>query len=123
MPDSASPMQVFESCLEAPFPNSGRCEQVDALIKETLHIAHRMVLVADPGRSGLEQNEETDLWDDVGTFMLRTSAIMAQFTTSIQEADLVHQAALDKFRRAKERNHLAEYSVLQSLDRKKKMFQ
>lgn len=121
MSDSPSPMQVFESCLEASYPDSGRCEQVDALLRETLHMAHRMVLANDPGRSGSEQEGEADLWDDIGNFMLRTSAVMAEFTEKIQEADLVHQTAVEKFRRVKERNHLAEFSVLKDLDHKKKM--
>lgn len=121
-------MQVFESSLGASLslvdnPDHERAEPVDALIQETLRIAHRMVLEAEPGSNEPGQTLEPDLWDEIGAFMLRTSAIMAEFTARLQDAEPVHQAAKEKLLKAKEHNHLARMSVLETLDGKKKMFQ
>lgn len=121
-------MQVFESSLGTSLSlvdnsNTERVSPVDALIQETLRIAHQMVLATEGGRFEPGQAPEADLWDEIGAFMLRTSAIMAEFTARLHDADPVKQAVKEKLSKARQNNHLAHMSFLESLDDKKKMFQ
>lgn len=128
MSNPLSPMQVFESSLGMPLSladssNHDPSEPVDAFIQETLRVAQFLALEKESRCNEPGKAPEADVWDEVGAFMLRTSAIMANFTVRVKDADLVEKAAQEKFRKAKKHNHLASMSVLQSLDDKKKMFQ
>lgn len=118
-----SPMQVFEPGLGASLSVAGesdrnRAIQVDGLMREMLSTAQRVVADADAASSMSNQTSEADDWEDVGAFVLRTAAVLAEFTAKLQESDFFTQLVREKAREAY-KHHLADNGHIKRAQEKK----
>lgn len=117
-------MQVFEPGLGASLSVAGesdrnRGHQVDGLMREMLSTAQRVVADADAASSMSNQTSEADDWEDVGAFVLRTAAVLAEFTAKLQESDFFTQLLKEKAREGNDHHHLADNGLLKRVQEKK----
>lgn len=106
-----SPMQVFESGLSPTPPAAPTAGFFDALIREKLEAAQRIIMTSDTSSSvSLQSRETNSLLDEMGDYMNRVALISAKLAESLVSGEHIDHAAMDLHMKAQRDTHLADLS-------------
>ena len=114
-----SPIRVFESGL-APGPSPAAPPSFDAMIREKLETAHKIIMASDmpnvPSPSFLRSNEKNTLLKETGDYMNRLALISAKLAEGLVSGEHINDAAKDIHTKAQHETNLSDLSSITAFD-------